>query len=189
MSLAFHQSIFWINDKFWILRIIIKSWMNCDFFKRSVSFPQYCQSQSEKKRKVSDKYYRSIKVQYLRGPESTSIEIPPFRTHFIKFSVFKNFFLWSNSYFVVEVHRFLNLKEYFPNLLEKWLLCQIFVFWVRDFKSWLLAYFLIFFDCTKFQKDWTIFILDILQGSPLWCFFVFVIYQKFKGGTLVKCLI
>ena len=35
------------------------------------------------------------------------------------------------------------LKEYFPNLLENWLLRQIFVYWVRDFKLWLLAYFLI----------------------------------------------
>ena len=32
-------------------------------------------------------------------------------------------------------------KEYFPNLLETALLPQIFVFWVRDFKFWLLAYF------------------------------------------------
>ena len=53
------------------------------------------------------------------------------------------------------------------------LLCQMFVFWVRDFKFWLLVYFLIFFNCAKFQKDWTTFILDILQGShwsPLWIF-------------------
>ena len=33
-------------------------------------------------------------------------------------------------------------KEYLPNLLETWLLHQIFVFWVRDLKFWLLAYFL-----------------------------------------------
>ena len=32
------------------------------------------------------------------------------------------------------------LKEYLPNLLETWLLHQIFVFWVRDLKFWLLAY-------------------------------------------------
>ena len=63
-------------------------------------------------------------------------------------------------------------KEYFPNLLETALLCKIFVFWVRDFKFWLLAYFLIFFDYAKFQKDWTTFILDILQWSPfgVFCF-------------------
>ena len=34
-----------------------------------------------------DKYYHSIKVHttYLRAPESASIEIPPFRPHFVKF--------------------------------------------------------------------------------------------------------
>ena len=30
---------------------------------------------------------------------------------------------------------------------------QIFVFWVRDFKFWLHAYFFIFFECAKFQQD------------------------------------
>ena len=59
-------------------------------------------------------------------------------------------------------------KGYLPNLLEITLLDQIFVFWVRDFNFWLLAYFLIFFTSANFQKDWTTFILDILQGSPLW---------------------
>ena len=53
-------------------------------------------------------------------------------------------------------------KEYFPNLLETALLCQSFVYWIRDFKYWLLAYFLIFFNCAKFQQDWTTLILDIL---------------------------
>ena len=42
-------------------------------------------------------------------------------------------------------------REYFPNLLESALLCQIFVFGVRDFKFWLLAYSLISFNCAKFQ--------------------------------------
>ena len=74
-------------------------------------------------------------------------------------------------------------KEYFPNLLEITLLCQIFVFWVRDFKFWLLAYFLIFFDYAKFQKDWTTFILDILQGSPLW---VFGRLQKQRNGATMQ---
>jgi hypothetical protein len=59
---------------------------------------------------------------------------------------------------------------------------QIFVFGVRDLKFWLLAYFLILLGCAKFQQDWTTLILDIL-------FFYFLIYQKFKGGTIVKCLI
>ena len=40
--------------------------------------------------------------------------------------------------------------------------CTIFfVFWVRNFKFWLLAC-LIFLDCAKFPKDWTNLILDIL---------------------------
>ena len=42
------------------------------------------------------------------------------------------------------------LKEYFPNLLERVLLPQFFVFWLRDFKFWLLAYFLFSFNCAKF---------------------------------------
>ena len=32
-------------------------------------------------------------------------------------------------------------KEYLSNLLERWLLCQIVVFWVRKVKFWLLAFF------------------------------------------------
>ena len=39
---------------------------------------------------------------------------------------------------------------------------DFFVFRVRDFKFWLLAYFLIFFNYAKFQKAWTNLILDIL---------------------------
>ena len=46
-------------------------------------------------------------------------------------------------------------KEYFPNLLETWLLPRFFVFRVRDLKFWLLTYFLISFNCAKFQKVWT----------------------------------
>ena len=53
-------------------------------------------------------------------------------------------------------------KGYLPNLLETALLCQIFVFWVTDFKLWLLAYIFISFNCAKFQQDWTTLILDIL---------------------------
>ena len=62
------------------------------------------------------------------------------------------------------------LKEYFPNLLEITLLPRFFVYWARYFKFWLLAYFLILLNCAKFEEDWTTFILDILQGSPLWYF-------------------
>ena len=38
---------------------------------------------------------------------------------------------------------------------------------IRDFKLWLLAYFVILFNCAKFQKDRTTFILHILKESPL----------------------
>ena len=53
-------------------------------------------------------------------------------------------------------------KGYLPNLLESTLCHQIFVFWVRDLKFWLLAYFFILLSCAKFQQDWTTLILDIL---------------------------
>ena len=53
-------------------------------------------------------------------------------------------------------------KGYLPNLLETALLCQIFVFWVRDLTLWLLAYFLTSFNCANFEQDWTTLILDIL---------------------------
>ena len=39
---------------------------------------------------------------------------------------------------------------------------NLFFFWVRDFKFWLLAYFFILLNCAKFQQDWTTLILDIL---------------------------
>ena len=61
-------------------------------------------------------------------------------------------------------------KEYFPNLPETWFWDQIFVYWARYFKFWLLAYFFILLNCAKFEEDKTTFILHILQGSPLWCF-------------------
>ena len=53
-------------------------------------------------------------------------------------------------------------KGYLSNLLERWMLPHFFVFWVRDFKFWLHAYFLIFFNRAKFQKDWTNLILDCI---------------------------
>ena len=42
--------------------------------------------------------------------------------------------------------------------------------------GYILAYFLILFDYAKFRKDWTTFILDILQGSP----FEFLVNYKNK---------
>ena len=53
-------------------------------------------------------------------------------------------------------------KCYLPNLLVITLWDQIFVFWVRDLKFRLLAYFLILLCCAKFQQDWATLILDIL---------------------------
>ena len=76
------------------------------------------------------------------------------------------------------------LKEYFPNLLESTLLVKIFVFWVRDLKFWLLAYFFILLSCAKFQQDWTTLILDILQGSPLWILGRLKNQKTSKGGPL-----
>ena len=73
-------------------------------------------------------------------------------------------------------------KEYFPNLLETWFWDQIFVYWARYFKFWLLAFFLILLNCAKFEEDWTTFILDILQGSPLWSFGKLQKQKTSKGG-------
>ena len=51
------------------------------------------------------------------------------------------------------------------------LLCQVFVYWVRDFKFWLLGYFLIFFNCSKFQKDWKIWYYTFHKVPPFDVFF------------------
>ena len=53
-------------------------------------------------------------------------------------------FISEKSCFNTE-QRICTWKEYFPNLLETALLCQIFVYWDRDFKFWLLAYYFISF--------------------------------------------
>ena len=42
-------------------------------------------------------------------------------------------------------------KEYFPNLMESAMFPGFCVFKLRDFKFWLLAYFLISFNRAKFQ--------------------------------------
>ena len=64
------------------------------------------------------------------------------------------------------------IEEYFPNLLKRGFLCQIFVAWVRDFKFRLIADFWIFYKSAKFQKDWTNLILNIHSPSPfdIFCF-------------------
>ena len=56
--------------------------------------------------------------------------------------------------------------------LETALLCQSFVFWVRYFKFWPLAYFLISFNCAKFQQSWTTLIFS--TGTwKIWKIFFF----------------
>ena len=64
------------------------------------------------------------------------------------------------------------------------MLCQIFVFWVRDIKFWLLAYFLISSNCAKFQQNWTTLMLDILRGSPLWIFGTLQKHQIHKVSNI-----
>ena len=81
------------------------------------------------------------------------------------------------------------LKDYFPNLLEITLLCQIFAFWVRDIKFWLLDFFFDFLWLCKISETLdNIYVRHFTMVPPL-MFFVFLIHQKFKGGTIVKCLI
>jgi hypothetical protein len=49
---------------------------------------------------------------------------------------------------------------------------RFFVFKVRNFKYWLFAYFLISFNCAKFQENWTTF----YKGPP----FEFFVDYKIK---------
>ena len=93
-----------------------------------------------------------------------------FSEHFLE-NFLDLFFSFSHLYFLFKyidwcLKKFVWRKEYFPNLLEIWFLGQIFVYCARCFKFWLLAYFLILLNCAKSEKDWTTFILHILQGSP-----------------------
>ena len=91
----------------------------------------------------------------------------------------------TNSTLVSSVKMEYGWKEYLPNLLETALLPRFFVYWARYFKFWLLAYFLILLNCAKFEEDWTTFILDILQGSHLWCF-CFCNLPKIQRGDPCK---
>ena len=61
---------------------------------------------------------------------------------------------------------------------------KISVSWDKCMKLWLLAYFLILLNCAKFQKDWTAFILDILQGSPFDVFCFCNLPKIQRGGPL-----
>ena len=49
----------------------------------------------------------------------------------------------------------------YKGMMETVRLHQFFVFRVRDFRFWLLAYVLISFNCAKFQQTCTTLILDI----------------------------
>ena len=62
----------------------------------------------------------------------------------------------------------------FELILQMLATCLFFYF------VWLIA---------KFWKDWTTFILDILQGSPLWIFGKLQKTKKHQRGTLLKCVI
>ena len=80
-----------------------------------------------------------------------------FEIMFWRENSFEILLTWKNVWNYV-----LKWKEYFPNLLESALCHQIFAFWVRDLKIWLIAYFFILLSCAKFQQGWTTFIFDIL---------------------------
>ena len=52
-----------------------------------------------------------------------------------------------------------------------------------------ICLFFNFLNCAKFQKDWTKFILNILQWSPTLNFGRLQKQKTSKVGTIVKCLI
>ena len=72
--------------------------------------------------------------------------------------------------------------EYLSNVLESALLPWFFVYWVRDFKFWLLAYFLILLNFANFQQDRTTLILDIFW--IIWIFGKLQNQKNIKGGPL-----
>ena len=68
--------------------------------------------------------------------------------------------------------------------------CPIFLFFeleTSNFGYLLIGYFKIFFNCAKFQKYWTTFILDIYKGPP-YEGLVDCKNKKHQRGTLIKCL-
>ena len=98
-----------------------------------------------------------------------------------RLQVISNGYRWKLCIFHIQA---LCWKGYLPNFLESTLLHQIFVSWVRDFKFWLLAYLLIFFNCGKFQHDWKNLILHILQGLPFEFWVHFKIKKTSRGRHL-----
>ena len=90
---------------------------------------------------------------------------------------------------VIMEFTFFTRKGYFPNLLEITLLHQIFVYWVRDFKLWLLAYFFNFlWLCKVSERLDNIYIRHFTMVPPL-NFWWITKRKNIKGGTIVKCLI
>ena len=69
---------------------------------------------------------------------------------------------YKRKHYLIPLFHFDAFNFCLPNLLETTLCHQIFVFWVKDLKFWLLAYFFILLSCAKFQQDWTTLVLDIL---------------------------
>ena len=77
----------------------------------------------------------------------------------------------------IKVHTFWESHKIWKNLPLKrsifqslWRLdcCPDFLFIELDTSN--LGYLLILLNCAKFEEGWTTFMLDILQGSPLWSF-------------------
>ena len=60
--------------------------------------------------------------------------------------------------------------------------CLFFDLEISNFGDLLI--FFILSDCAKHQKDWTKFIIDILQGSPIWIFGRLQKQKTSKGGPL-----
>ena len=89
-------------------------------------------------------------------------------------------FPWNSQIMIkIKQNRTINIERSIFQTFWKGACCaNFFVFWVRELKFWLLAFFLIFFNCAKFQKDWTNLVLNILYLRVLPLMFFFVIYQK-----------
>ena len=83
----------------------------------------------------------------------------------------------------------LNLKRSIVQTFSKPDCCPNFLFLELETSNF--AYLLIFWIPLTVQSFRKIYNIDLIYliSVPLWCFFDFVIYQKFKGGTLIKCLI
>ena len=70
-------------------------------------------------------------------------------------------------------HYWVTSKEYFPNLLESTLCHQIFVFWVRDLKFWLLIFFKFCWAVQSFSKIGQHWYLTFYKGPTFNAFWFF----------------